>query len=79
MNELLEVIKNKDLLIQKLQQEKNTTMSKKDDDILICCLQKQNDDLYEIIKTIEQDSNPAHLYKMRLEYENNVKKGKYNE
>ena len=50
----------------------------KNNDMLICCLQKQVDDLWEIVSHIDQDSNPAYLYKMRLEYEENCKEGKYN-
>ena len=51
----------------------------KDTDLIICCLQKQNDDLWEIVSNITEDSNPLPLYKMRLKYEKNVKEGKYYE
>ena len=50
-----------------------------DKDIKLCELQTYLDRAEKILGSIEEDSNPAHLYKMRLEYENNVKKGKYNE
>ena len=49
------------------------------DDMMICCLQKQNDDLWDIVSKIEKDSNPAYLYKKRMEYEKNVQEGKYYE
>ena len=49
------------------------------DHMIICCLQKQNDDLWDIVSKIEKDSNPAYLYEMRIKYENNVQEGKYDE
>ncbi len=75
-----------DLLICELQHEieglkaeiNGLVMEVKYGDETICCLQKRVDDLWEIVSHIDQDSNPAYLYKMRLEYEENCKEGKYN-
>ena len=46
--------------------------------MLICCLQKEIEDLLDIVSHIETDSNPTYLYMKRLKYEKQKKEGKYN-
>ena len=46
-------------------------------DMLICCLQKQVEDLEEIVFKLQPNSNPAFSYNEVSKYKKEKKEGKY--
>ena len=50
----------------------------RDNDIIICSLQKQVEDLEEILFKLQPNSNPAFSYNEVSKYKQKKKEGKYN-